>query len=71
MSDSPATTGAASAPRYVPCPQCGGQSLWHAENRFRPFCSERCKLIDLGAWASEGYRVPVEDDDSLSDTLGQ
>jgi endogenous inhibitor of DNA gyrase (YacG/DUF329 family) len=32
---------------------------WTAENRFRPFCSERCKLIDLGAWASERYRVPT------------
>ena len=30
-------------------------------NAFRPFCSERCKLIDLGAWASEAYRVPVQE----------
>jgi len=36
------------------------------ENVWRPFCSERCKLIDLGAWASERYRVPViEDKDEL------
>jgi endogenous inhibitor of DNA gyrase (YacG/DUF329 family) len=36
------------------------------ENVWRPFCSERCKLIDLGAWASERYRVPViEDEDEL------
>jgi endogenous inhibitor of DNA gyrase (YacG/DUF329 family) len=53
----------------VPCPQCGKAVDWSAENRFRPFCSERCKLIDLGAWASESYRVPVaeaprEPDDS-------
>jgi endogenous inhibitor of DNA gyrase (YacG/DUF329 family) len=33
---------------------------WSRENRYRPFCSERCKLIDLGAWATEKYRVPVE-----------
>jgi endogenous inhibitor of DNA gyrase (YacG/DUF329 family) len=33
---------------------------WTPENRFRPFCSERCKLIDLGQWANEGYRVPGE-----------
>jgi len=33
---------------------------WTAENRWRPFCSERCKLIDLGQWATEKYRVPVE-----------
>ena len=48
-------------PRTVPCPQCGGESVWSADNRFRPFCSERCKLIDLGAWASESYRVPVQE----------
>jgi hypothetical protein len=47
--------------RTVRCPQCGGESIWSAENKFRPFCSERCKLIDLGAWASESYRVPVEE----------
>ena len=52
----------------VPCPQCGGESVWSPENRFRPFCSERCKLIDLGAWASEAYRVPVEEQkDPLSE----
>jgi endogenous inhibitor of DNA gyrase (YacG/DUF329 family) len=46
----------------VPCPQCGKAADWTTENRFRPFCSERCKLIDLGAWASEAYRVPVAED---------
>ena len=46
----------------VRCPQCGGESLWSPENKFRPFCSERCKLIDLGAWASESYRVPVQEE---------
>ena len=49
----------AKTPLKVRCPQCGGESLWNADNKFRPFCSERCKLIDLGAWASESYRVPV------------
>jgi hypothetical protein len=34
---------------------------WDAANRYRPFCSERCRLIDLGAWASENYRIPVQD----------
>jgi endogenous inhibitor of DNA gyrase (YacG/DUF329 family) len=33
---------------------------WSPESRYRPFCSERCKLIDLGAWATEKYRVPLE-----------
>lgn len=45
----------------VRCPQCGGESEWNAANAFRPFCSERCKLIDFGAWASESYRVPVQE----------
>jgi endogenous inhibitor of DNA gyrase (YacG/DUF329 family) len=44
----------------VRCPQCGGEALWSTGNRYRPFCSERCRLIDLGAWASEAYRVPAE-----------
>ena len=48
-------------PRMVRCPQCGGLSPWNPDNKFRPFCSERCKLIDLGAWASESYRVPVQE----------
>ena len=47
--------------KIVRCPQCGGDSEWSVNNAFRPFCCERCKLIDLGAWASEAYRVPVED----------
>ena len=46
----------------VRCPQCGGEALWSPENAYRPFCSERCKLIDLGAWAAETYRVPVQED---------
>jgi hypothetical protein len=49
--------------RIVACPQCGTGIEWSPENRFRPFCSERCKMIDLGAWATERYRVPVVDSD--------
>jgi endogenous inhibitor of DNA gyrase (YacG/DUF329 family) len=45
-------------PRVVDCPICGKPVVWVAESRFRPFCSARCKEIDLGTWASEGYRVP-------------
>jgi len=33
---------------------------WTAENRWKPFCSERCKTIDLGQWAAEKYRVPAD-----------
>lgn len=46
-------------PKTVACPTCGAPAPWTPENRWRPFCSERCKLIDLGQWAAEKYRVPV------------
>jgi endogenous inhibitor of DNA gyrase (YacG/DUF329 family) len=50
--------------RKVHCPQCNAQILWSTENPYRPFCSERCKLIDLGQWASGAYRIPQEERDS-------
>ncbi len=43
--------------KIVRCPSCGGPSVYAGSNGFRPFCSERCKLQDLGAWASEAFRV--------------
>jgi len=48
-----------SPPRVVACPQCGRPVEWVAASSWRPFCSERCKTIDLGAWAAETYRVPA------------
>jgi endogenous inhibitor of DNA gyrase (YacG/DUF329 family) len=42
----------------VPCPRCGKRSIFSPANEWRPFCSERCKMIDLGLWGSERYRVP-------------
>ena len=50
--------------RQVPCPRCGVFSPYSPENRWRPFCSERCRMIDLGLWASERYSVPTEEDPS-------
>jgi endogenous inhibitor of DNA gyrase (YacG/DUF329 family) len=47
--------------KTVNCPTCGKPVEWRPENKFRPFCSERCKLIDLGEWATEKYRVPSDD----------
>ncbi|MCL4536400.1 MAG: DNA gyrase inhibitor YacG [Nitrospirae bacterium] len=44
----------------VTCPVCKKKTTWE-ENPWRPFCSERCKLIDLGKWASEEYKVPGEE----------
>jgi endogenous inhibitor of DNA gyrase (YacG/DUF329 family) len=46
--------------RVVSCPTCGKPVVWEPESRFRPFCCARCKLIDLGQWATEQYRVPDE-----------
>ena len=44
-----------------PCPKCGSPAAWD-DNPDRPFCSERCRLLDLGAWASEDYAVDDEQD---------
>jgi endogenous inhibitor of DNA gyrase (YacG/DUF329 family) len=42
----------------VQCPTCDRVVEWNASSPWRPFCSERCKLIDLGAWASEQHAIP-------------
>lgn len=44
----------------VRCPTCKGPSVFGPQNRWRPFCSERCRQIDLGAWANEEFRVPSQ-----------
>ncbi|MBE0612633.1 MAG: DNA gyrase inhibitor YacG [Burkholderiales bacterium] len=49
--------------RTVSCPRCSAPVRWGEESPFRPFCSERCKMIDLGAWANEEYRVAVKGND--------
>jgi len=52
----------------VRCPQCGDSVNYVLTNQNRPFCSERCKMIDLGAWASDQYAIPgklQESDDTL------
>ena len=46
------------APRKVCCPACAGTSLYSLQNPYRPFCSARCKGVDLGAWASEEFKLP-------------
>jgi endogenous inhibitor of DNA gyrase (YacG/DUF329 family) len=61
-------------PRKVRCPACGGPSLFAPGNPYRPFCSERCKSLDFGAWASESFRVPGEappDDQPFGDPKEQ
>ena len=45
-------------PRLVACPSCKKLVEYSLSNKFRPFCSERCQLIDLGDWANENYKIP-------------
>ncbi|KKO45060.1 DNA gyrase inhibitor [Arsukibacterium ikkense] len=45
-------------PTTVKCPTCDTAVVWDASSAYRPFCSERCKLIDLGDWAAENHRIP-------------
>lgn len=52
----------------VKCPQCGRPVEYSKDNPWRPFCSERCKLIDLGAWANNEYVIPgkpIEGNDDI------
>ena len=48
--------------RIVNCPHCQAAVEWNEGSPWRPFCSERCRIIDLGEWASEGYRLADSDD---------
>ncbi len=50
----------------VPCPQCQKPVDLSEKTSFRPFCSERCRLLDLGSWANEEYQINGQ---SLSDSL--
>ncbi|HZH34860.1 MAG TPA: DNA gyrase inhibitor YacG [Pyrinomonadaceae bacterium] len=43
--------------KQIKCPQCGKLTTWE-NNPDRPFCSERCRMLDFGAWIDEEYRVP-------------
>jgi uncharacterized protein len=51
----------------VKCPRCGEPAQYSPENPWRPFCSERCKLIDLGNWAEGKYAIPTNESESDSD----
>jgi len=51
----------------VKCPTCKRPVEWSADSAYRPFCSERCKLIDLGAWLTEQHKIP---DESPTDAAG-
>lgn len=51
----------------VQCPHCGRDVIWYELSPWRPFCSKRCQLIDLGEWADEEKRIPSEGDLNDSD----
>lgn len=52
----------------VKCPNCGKEAEYSG-NEFRPFCSERCKLIDFGAWADEEYALPAHNTEISEEDL--
>ena len=58
--------------RVLPCPTCRKSVRWASTNKYRPFCSERCRLIDFGDWAEERHRIPGQQlEDVMSDDLEQ
>lgn len=63
MSAGPVDGAEGAKPRIAACPQCGKSTRLDAQNPWRPFCTERCKLIDLGAWFSGERSIPAEDQD--------
>lgn len=53
--------------RVVKCPTCRQPVVWSSDSPYRPFCSQRCKLIDLGEWAEERYTVDAVEQEGWSD----
>lgn len=49
------------------CPICNKECNYHMNSRYKPFCSDRCKLIDLGEWANETRRIPTEEFELVQD----
>lgn len=58
-------------PLQVPCPTCDKSVAWQPESTYRPFCSKRCQLIDLGEWADEGHKItqPVQGEVILDEEM--
>ena len=54
-------------PKTVSCPTCGRPVIWNEGSPYRPFCSKRCRLIDLGAWLAEDYQIADGTDDPTDD----
>lgn len=53
----------------VNCPTCQKEVVWEAESQYRPFCSQRCQLIDLGEWANEEKRIASVEDEVMTSDL--
>ncbi len=53
--------------RKIHCPTCDAPDTWKEDNPYKPFCSSRCKLIDLGEWANESRKIPGEGADKVDD----
>jgi len=56
------------ARKFVVCPTCGQSVEWCTEQHWRPFCSERCKLIDLGSWFDGSHHIPGDEPVSEPET---
>jgi hypothetical protein len=56
--------------RTLPCPTCGKPVTWSKDAAWRPFCSERCRLIDLGDWLDENHKIPDSPDDPTESENG-
>lgn len=55
----------------VDCPNCKKSVTWNTESQHRPFCSERCKLIDLGEWAEENHKIsqPIQGNEPITEEM--
>ena len=60
MSPSRLNAVSSNATATVACPQCGADVEWGEQSPYRPFCSKRCRLIDLGDWLDERHQIPGE-----------
>ena len=56
--------------RLVACPTCKKLIEYSINNKFRPFCCERCQMIDLGDWANENFKIPDNKPPELDDSEG-
>ena len=57
--------------KIVKCPECGKSSEYSSVNKYRPFCSRRCRLIDLGEWIEGKYRLGAEEDYHTTEPLAR